>query len=59
LIPADGRERLEIVTTAGRIYKVKPPYAVSAHGITLRASGKPTEILKSEIVRVYKFTLKP
>jgi hypothetical protein len=59
LIRAKGRERLELVTTVGRIYEVKPPYAVSDHGITLSTSGKSTEILKSEIVRVYKLTLKP
>jgi len=33
-----GRERLKIITTAGKSYKVKPPYTLSDEGITLHTS---------------------
>jgi hypothetical protein len=54
-----GRERLTIITTAGKTYRVKPPYAVSDDGITLYSSGKSTKLLKSEIAQVYEVVVKP
>jgi hypothetical protein len=54
-----GRERLKVVTTDGKTYKVKPPYSVSDEGITLNTSGKSTMISKGEIVQVYDIVAKP
>jgi len=54
-----GRERLEIVTKAGKTYKVKPPYEVSDQGITLQSSEESTKISKSEIAQVYDVVVKP
>jgi hypothetical protein len=56
---AEGRERLKIITKAGKTYKVKPDYAVSGEGITLNPAGKPTKISKSEIAQVYELVAKP
>lgn len=58
-IHVQGRERLKIVTTSGKTYKVKPPYTVSDVGITLNTSDKPTLISKSEIAQVYDIVVEP
>ena len=54
-----GRERLRIVTTAGKSYQVKPPYAASDEGIALQILGKSTKVSKSEIAKVYHVVTKP
>ena len=55
-----GRERLRIITTAGKTYRVKPPYTVSDDGITLYASGgEATKLSKSKIAQVYDVVVKP
>jgi len=56
---AKGRERLTVITTVGKKYRVRPPYAVSDDGITLYSSGKSTKLLKSEIAQVYEVVIKP
>jgi len=56
---ARGRERLKIITTVGKSYKVKPPYTVSDEGITLHTSGESTKVSKSEIAQVYDVVAKP
>ena len=58
-IRVEGRERLKIVTTVGKIYEAKPPYTVSDDGITLQISGKSMKISKSEIAQVYGVVAKP
>jgi hypothetical protein len=54
-----GREPLEVVTKAGKTYKVKPPFNVSNDGITISTPGGPTTISKSEIAKVYGVVAKP
>ncbi len=54
-----GRERLTIVTTAGKTYRVKPPYTVSDDGIKLQSSGKSKTLAKGEIAQVYDVVIKP
>jgi hypothetical protein len=53
-----GRERLKIITTTGKVYKVKPPYNVSDDGIMLDNSGG-AKLSKSEIAQVYHIVEKP
>jgi hypothetical protein len=58
-IGAKGRERLKIVTKAGKTYNAKLPYTVSDDGITLQNLGQPSKVSKSEIAQVYDIVAKP
>lgn len=54
-----GRERLKVVTKAGKTYETKPPYTVFDDGITLQSSGESRKVTKSEIAQVYVIVQKP
>jgi hypothetical protein len=58
-VQVKARERLKIVTSAGKTYPVKQPYTVSDDGITLDLSGKSTKLSKREIAQVYYLVPKP
>jgi hypothetical protein len=54
-----GRQRVKVVTNAGKTYKLKPPFTVSDDGITTSVSGKSIKLSKGEIVKVYEIVAKP
>jgi hypothetical protein len=59
LIRAEGRERLQIITRIGKTLTVKSPYKVLEDRITFNDSSQPSDVLKSEIARIYKIAAKP
>ncbi len=54
-----GRQRLKIVTTAGKTYVIKPPVTISDDAITLQISGKSTKVAKSDVAEIYHIVAKP
>jgi hypothetical protein len=54
-----GRERLKIVTTAGKTYNVKLPVTFSDAGITFQTSGKSMKVAKGDIAQIYDIVVKP
>jgi hypothetical protein len=56
---AQNHSRVKVVTKAGKIYKLKSPYKVTAEGIAPQFPAKKPTISKSEIAQVYEVLPKP